>query len=47
MSETEQDALLDRLETSKRRRARITRLLVGVAAAALAAFIAGALLVFG
>ena len=37
MSESEQDALLDRLETSKRRRARITRLLVGVCVAALAA----------
>lgn len=44
MSESEQDALLDQLETSKRRGRFATRLLIGAAFAAVAAFAGGVLL---
>jgi hypothetical protein len=47
LSESEQDALLDRLETSKRRNAYVWRLLIGAGLAGAAALLAAILLGLG
>ena len=47
MSESEQDALLNRLETKRRRNGYLVRILIGTALAAVAAFLAAVLLGLG